>query len=91
MLIWHIDEGQTGNTDENHYKVALMQADGRRDLEMNNGRGDPGDPYPGSRGNTAFDGASMPNSNSYGHAATSVAVTAISPPGPTINVSVAVV
>ena len=43
LLIWHIDEAQSGNTDENHYKVALMQADGTRDMERNLNRGDAGD------------------------------------------------
>ena len=33
LLIWHIDDNQPGNTDENHYKVGLVQADGERDLE----------------------------------------------------------
>ena len=52
LLIWHIDESQPDNTDENHYKVGLVQADGNRDLELEHNRGDDGDPYPGSAGNT---------------------------------------
>ena len=32
--------------DESHYKVALVQADGLRDLESDTNRGDGGDPYP---------------------------------------------
>ncbi|MFC4066198.1 M6 family metalloprotease domain-containing protein [Actinoplanes subglobosus] len=28
LLIWHVDESRPDNTDENHYKVALLQADG---------------------------------------------------------------
>ena len=54
LLIWHIDESQDGNTDENRYKVALVQADGKKNLERNVNRGDAGDPYPGSALNTAF-------------------------------------
>ncbi len=49
LLLWHIDENQAGNTDENHYKVALLQADGNRDLELDHNRGDAGDPFPGGR------------------------------------------
>ena len=28
LLVWHIDESQQSNEDENHYLVALVQADG---------------------------------------------------------------
>ena len=81
LLIWHIDEAQPGNTDENHYKVALMQADDLRDLELNHNRGDAGDCYPGSALNTAFNGTSSPNSKSYANANTCVGVNAISASG----------
>lgn len=90
LLIWHIDEAQSGNTDENHYKVALVQADNLRDMEMDRNRGDAGDPYPGSAGNTSFTGSSSPNSNSYANQATCVSVTQISAPGPTMTAKVAV-
>jgi immune inhibitor A len=43
LLIWHIDENQPGNTDENRYQVGLVQADGKRDLELDRNRGDAGD------------------------------------------------
>jgi immune inhibitor A len=42
--------------------VALEQADGNRDLEVGRNRGDDGDPYPGSTGNTTFDETSTPSS-----------------------------
>ena len=54
LLIWHIDEAIGDNTNESHYKVALVQADGQRHLENNTNRGDAGDPYPGSASNAAF-------------------------------------
>jgi immune inhibitor A len=90
LLIWHIDENQPGNTDETHYKVGLVQADGNRDLELDQNRGDAGDPYPGSSNNTAFTGSSTPNSNSYAGSPTSVSVTNISPSGATMNAVVGV-
>jgi immune inhibitor A len=88
LLIWHIDEGQPDNTNEHHYKVALMQADGNQDLERNVNRGDGGDAYPGSSNNRTFDATSNPNSKSYGGVDSGVAVTAIGPNGPTISVQI---
>ncbi|HEX6664976.1 MAG TPA: M6 family metalloprotease domain-containing protein [Solirubrobacterales bacterium] len=90
LLIWHIDDAIATNTDENHPKVALEQADGKRDLEGRKNRGDAGDPYPGSSGNRGFDGKSTPNSNSYAGSATCVAVTDISEPGPTMTARLSV-
>jgi immune inhibitor A len=90
LLIWHIDEAQPGNTDENHYKVALVQADNLRDMELDRNRGEPGDPYPGTAANTSFTGSSAPNSNSYANQPTCVSVTQISAPGPTMTAKVAV-
>lgn len=90
LLIWHIDDAQPGNTDENHYKVGLMQADGRRDLELNHNRGDAGDPYPGSTANTSFSATSTPNSHSYAGVDTCVSVTGISVSGPSMTAQLTV-
>jgi immune inhibitor A len=78
LLVWHIDDSTEDNSNENHYKVALVQADGLRALEERGDDGDPGDPFPGSSDNRTFDGGSLPSSNSYAGAATRVAVTEIS-------------
>jgi immune inhibitor A len=90
LLIWHIDDSQPTNTDEKHYKVALMQADGKRDMEHNANRGDAGDPYPGTVNNRTFDATSDPNSKSYANAVTSVAVTGIGVSGATITAQIQV-
>jgi immune inhibitor A len=90
LLVWHIDENQGGNTDESHYKVALLQADGKRDLEHNSGRGDAGDPYPGTSGNTSVTASSNPNSKSYAAQDTCVAITNISASGPSMTATFAV-
>ncbi|WP_084579253.1 M6 family metalloprotease domain-containing protein [Sphingomonas azotifigens] len=90
LLIWHVDENQTSNRDENHYWVALMQADGKRDLELNHNRGDAGDCWPGSTGKTAFNATSTPNSKSYAGATTCVAVTGIPAAGSVMTVNMQV-
>ena len=54
LVVWHIDDSTGFNTEGypgqanwpsngNHYRVALLQADGNYDLEQGNGRGDAGD------------------------------------------------
>ena len=91
VLIWHIDESITHNRDEAHYRVALMQADGKKDLENNANRGDSGDPYPGSSNNTAFTGTSTPNSKTYAGVDTCVSLTGISAPGPVMTANAGVV
>jgi len=85
ICVWHIDDAVPTNRDENHPKVALEQADGKRDLEHRVNRGDGGDPYPGSSDNRTFDANSTPNSKSYAGADTCVAVTSISDSGPTMT------
>jgi immune inhibitor A len=90
LLVWHIDDSTENNTNENHYKVALVQADGLRDLEHRKNRGDEGDPYPGSSDNRAFDANSTPNSNSYAGADTHVTITEISDPGPEMTAQLGV-
>src|SRR4051812_3472227 len=90
LLIWHIDESRESNEDENHYLVALMQADGSRDLELDVNRGDGGDPYPGWSSNTAFTGSSTPASTGYSVQDSLVAVTEISDSGDTMTAAVSV-
>ncbi|GAA2903074.1 hypothetical protein GCM10010472_71630 [Pseudonocardia halophobica] len=90
LLIWHIDETQQDNSDETHYMVGLVQADAQRDLERGRNRGDSGDVYPGSSGNTAFTPTSNPDSNSYTGHVTSVSVTGISASGPSMSATVSV-
>ena len=65
LLIWHIDNSISSNSNDSRRKVDLEQADGLRQLNTSTGRGDAGDPYPGSSGNKTFDGYSNPNSISY--------------------------
>jgi immune inhibitor A len=85
LLVWHIDDSTESNSNENHYKVALVQADGLRGLETRGDSGDPGDPFPGSSDKRAFDGQSVPNSNSYSGVSSEVSITDISDPGPEMS------
>ena len=86
LLVYHIDDSIDTNADETHYKVALTQADGRRDLEGGGNQGDDGDPYPGTSANTELSGSSTPNTNSHAGLPTNVAIRAIGPSGPSISV-----
>ena len=67
-----------------------MRADGRRELELDENRGDVGDPYPGPSGNTTFHATSTPSSSSYANQNTRVSVTGISASGATMSAVVAV-
>ncbi|MGK5170746.1 M6 family metalloprotease domain-containing protein [Geodermatophilus sp. CPCC 205761] len=90
LLVWHIDDAQTTNTDEFHYMVGLVQADGKRDLERNRNRGDAGDVYPGTSANTALTPTSTPSSDSYAGQDTAVSITGISTSGPSMTATVSV-
>jgi M6 family metalloprotease-like protein len=70
LAIWRVNDSILSrtlpwnivNTNTSNYGVALMQADGRRNLELNQNRGDNGDLYPGFSKNTTFDDAAKPSS-----------------------------
>ncbi|MCU7497445.1 MAG: M6 family metalloprotease domain-containing protein [Ignavibacteria bacterium] len=86
LLIYHVDERNSGNDNEwypghttyGHYNVALEQADGLYSLEKNSGRGDSGDPFPGSSNKLSFSSLTTPNSNDYNGNPTYVEVNNIS-------------
>ena len=90
LLLWHIDESKPTNTDENHYKVGLLQADGLRNLELSVNRGDAGDPFPGSKSVTTVSGSTTPNTNSYTGQDTLVALTGVPASSPSMTVGVRV-
>jgi immune inhibitor A len=98
LLVWHIDDDKSGNTDEwwpgsgnpSHYKVALVQADNLWELEKQIGYADHADPFPGSTDNRNFSGATSPNSNSYSGTGTSVSIVNISNSGANMTADVTV-
>jgi M6 family metalloprotease-like protein len=65
FLIYHVDDTQDNNRNEDHYKVDVEQADGLRGLNNGTNRGDAGDPFPGSTNNTRFDWNTNPDSKDY--------------------------
>ena len=81
LLIWHIDDNISDNDNERHYKVALMQADAKEDLEKGNNSGDGGDCWPGKSKNKNFNAGSKPDSLSYGGLDSSVQVNGITAKG----------
>jgi immune inhibitor A len=83
LAVWHVDERQGDNTNPLAYRVGLVQADGRRDLELNKNEGDAGDVFPGSRGVTKVDdgGGTHPHLRKNDGTASGVALSAISTSG----------
>src|SRR5712672_2189967 len=79
LAVWHIDETQSDNTNPLAYKVALVQADGKRDLEFNRNSGDDGDLFPGSKSVTKLDdkGATHPHTRKNDGTTTGVALSKI--------------
>jgi M6 family metalloprotease-like protein len=74
LAIWHANTqkagklsvaGNNANNDTSNLGLGLMQADGERDLEFGNNRGDGGDLYPGTSNNKAFTPNTNPGSQLY--------------------------
>jgi immune inhibitor A len=85
LLIWHIDDAIDSNSNEFHYRVALVQADNRKDLEHGSNRGDGGDCFPGSLQIRTFNKSSQPGSLSYGGLDSGVQVKNIKKNGATVH------
>jgi immune inhibitor A len=78
LAVWHIDENRSDNTNPLAFKVGLVQADGKRDLELAKNAGDAGDLFPGSLGKTAFNDKTGPSSRAHDGSVTKVALSGIS-------------
>lgn len=89
LIIEHVDENQSNNTDENHYLVDIEQCDGKFDLNKNANAGDATDPYPGG-GQDKFTATTIPSSKAYDGSDSKVEVTAISTAGTNITAKVKV-
>ncbi len=64
LAIWHIDDARFTNSIEAHKRVDVEEADGLNGLDGSS-RGDAGDLFPGTSGNTAFNAVSNPNNQLY--------------------------
>lgn len=88
LAVYHCDtdgsnEFQEGSSTK-HYQCALLQADGRMDLEHNNNRGDGGDLY-GVISGTALSHATSPSSRQWDNADSRLVLSQISAPGDVIK------
>jgi M6 family metalloprotease-like protein len=65
LIIWHIDDNLSTNSDETHKWVDVEEADALNHLDNNTNRGDGGDPFPGTSNNKIFNDTINPNSKLY--------------------------
>jgi M6 family metalloprotease-like protein len=89
IAIWRIDELGDNQFEQmtaaQHYECALVQADGRNDLENDpRNQGDAGDLFR-QGGNNHFAGGTMPGSSWWDGSASSLDISAIGPSGPTMT------
>ena len=98
LLMYHVDKNLAEtwpaanaiNVMTTHPGVKLYEADGMDDLVSGNNRGDSGDPYPGSSGNTVLNGSSTPNTHLWSGAASGLSITGISAPSAVMTATVTV-
>ena len=90
LALWHIDERQADNTNAIAYRVGLVQADGKRDLELNANAGDDADTFPGSKRVTSVaDKAGIaPSTRAYDGTATGIGLSKISEKAGVVSVTV---
>ena len=88
MLVYHVDRGAADNNDTARPRVALLQADGRTDIERRINNGDAGDPYPGLGGR--LDATTTPSTRARDGSDTQVRFTGISAPTPNMRFDLSV-
>lgn len=88
LLIWHVDNSVSSNTDENHYMVDLEEASGTQHLERRgSGRGNDSD-YFRSTTMSSFSATTTPNNKSYARTALGLNISGISAAGQTMTFTV---
>jgi len=90
LAIWHVDHLGSNNhqqgTPQFHYECALMQADGRNDLEHEENVGDSTDLFH-SGGNTRFGDTTRPNSRWWDQTSSGLEIHSVSAAGTNITFS----
>jgi len=74
LLIWHIDNGVGGNSNEWHPRVDLEQADGLFQLNYGSNSGDMADVWPGTLNKIYFGFDTTPNSTYYNESPSGISV-----------------
>ncbi|MBD2682911.1 MULTISPECIES: M6 family metalloprotease domain-containing protein [Nostoc] len=87
LIIEHIDENKTGNTNDTHYLVDIEQCDGKLDLNKGANRGDANDPFPCGM-NSSFTDSTTPSSKAYDGSDSEIALTEIQRKGDNITVDI---
>jgi immune inhibitor A len=90
LAVWHIDGRQSNNNNPLAYLVALLQADGKKDLELLKNSGDGGDLFPGDKRITALDDNTTPSTRSNRRSPSRVALTNIAMSGGIVTLQVEV-
>jgi M6 family metalloprotease-like protein len=89
IIIWHVDAGVGGNISGSpHYGVAVMQADGNRDLEKMGGGGNRGDntDYFDDR-SPKFNDVTRPNATWWDRSRSNIDIEVLSAPGRSMTVA----
>jgi immune inhibitor A len=81
LAVWHIDERQSNNDNPLAYLVALLQADGNKDLELLKNSGDAGDLFPGEQSVAALNDNTTPSTRANAGSPSGVALTNIAMTG----------
>lgn len=89
LIIEHVDENKTSNTDETHYLVDIEQCDGKFDLNKGANSGDANDPFPCSA-NGSFAVNTTPNSKAYDASDSKITVSNLQRSGDNITASITV-
>lgn len=77
LAVWHIDESRSGNSDASAFKVGLVQADGKRGLELGTSTGDANDLFPGELAKSKFNDLTKPSSHAHAGTPTGVSLSKI--------------
>ncbi len=90
LTVWHIDERQSDNDNPLAYLVALVQADGKKNLEFVRNQGAGADAFPGTKKVTAVNDQTTPSLRSNQGKQSGVALTNIKKSGGIVTLDVSV-